>query len=212
MLPSVTTILSATQSEKKRKSLEYWKARLGAQQADRVRDLAAMRGTAMHTYLEGYVRGTGHKDLTSVGREAEPMAKKIISEGLCDLSEIWGSEVTLYYPELYAGATDLVGIYNGRESIVDFKQTNKLKRREWISDYFSQLGAYAMAHNYVYGTKIQSGVILMCSKDGIFQKFESSDKEFVGFQHDFLRRVDQYYKNVPNSKDDQDTKYDEKVQ
>jgi genome maintenance exonuclease 1 len=147
-----------------------------------------------------------------VGREAEPMAKKIISEGLCDLSEIWGSEVTLYYPELYAGATDLVGIYNGRESIVDFKQTNKLKRREWISDYFSQLGAYAMAHNYVYGTKIQSGVILMCSKDGIFQKFESSDKEFVGFQHDFLRRVDQYYKNVPNSKDDQDTKYDEKVQ
>jgi len=212
MLPSVTTILSATQSEEKKASLAKWKARLGDQQADRVRDIAAMRGTAMHTYLEGYVRGTGHKDLTSVGREAEPMAKKIISEGLCDLSEIWGSEVTLYYPELYAGATDLVGIYNGRESIVDFKQTNKLKRREWISDYFSQLGAYAMAHNYVYGTKIQSGVILMCSKDGIFQKFESSDKEFVGFQHDFLRRVDQYYKNVPNSKDDQDTKYDEKVQ
>ena len=212
MLPSVTTILSATQSEEKKKSLADWKARLGAQQADRVRDIAALRGTAMHTYLEGYVRGTGHKDLTSVGREAEPMAKKIISEGLCDLSEIWGSEVTLYYPELYAGATDLVGIYNGRESIVDFKQTNKLKRREWISDYFSQLGAYAMAHDYVFGTKIQSGVILMCSKDGIFQKFESSDKEFVGFQHDFLRRVDQYYKNVPNSKDDQDTKYDEKVQ
>ena len=210
-LPSVTTILSATQSEEKRKSLADWKARLGDQAADRVRDIAAMRGTAMHTYLEGYVRGTGHKDLTSIGREAEPMAKKIISEGLCDLNEIWGSEVTLYYPELYAGATDLVGIYNGRESIVDFKQTNKLKRREWISDYFSQLGAYAMAHNYVYGTKIQSGVVLMCSKDGIFQKFESSDKEFVGFQHDFLRRVDQYYKNVPNAKEGQGTNYDEKV-
>ena len=210
-LPSVTTILSATQSEEKTKSLADWKARLGAQQSDRVRDLAAMRGTAMHTYLEGYVRGTGHKDLTSIGREAEPMAKKIIESGLGDLEEVWGSEVTLYYPELYAGATDVVGIYNGRESIIDFKQTNKLKRREWISDYFSQLGAYAMAHNYVYGTKIQSGVILMCSKDGIFQKFESSDKEFVGFQHDFLRRVDQYYKNVPDQKDGQDTKYDEKV-
>ena len=211
MLPSVTTILSATQSEEKKKSLADWKARLGGQQADRVRDIAAMRGTAMHTYLEGHVRGTGHKDLTSVGREAEPMAKKIISEGLCDLSEIWGSEVTLYYPELYAGATDVVGIYNGRESIIDFKQTNKPKQREWISDYFVQLGAYAMAHNYVYGTKIQSGVILMCSKDGIFQKFESSDKEFVGFQHDFLRRTDQYYKNVPNTKEGQDTNNDEKV-
>ena len=207
-LPSVTTILSATQSPEKTKSLADWKARLGDQQADRVRDIAAMRGTAMHTYLEGYVRGTGHKDLTSIGREAEPMAKKIISEGLCDLSEVWGSEVTLYYPELYAGATDLVGIYNGRESIVDFKQTNKPKQRAWISDYFAQLGAYAMAHNYVYGTKIQAGVILMCSKDGLFQKFESLDKEFVGFQHDFLRRVDQYYKNVPNAKDDQDTNND----
>ena len=211
MLPSVTTILSATQSEEKKKALADWKARVGAQQSDRVRDIAAMRGTAMHTYLEGYVRGTGHKDLTSVGREAEPMAKKIISEGLCDLSEIWGSEVTLYYPELYAGATDLVGIYNGRESIVDFKQTNKPKQRGWIDDYFTQLGAYAMAHNYVYGTKIQSGVILMCSKDGMFQKFESSDKEFVGFQHDFLRRTDQYYKNVPNTKDEQGTNNDEKV-
>ena len=141
MLPSVTTILSATQSEEKRQKLAEWRARIGAQGADRIRDVSAMRGTAMHTYLEAYIRGTGHKDLTSVGREAEPMAKKIISEGLCDLNEIWGSEVTLYYPELYAGATDVVGIYNGRESIIDFKQTNKPKQRGWITDYFTQLGA-----------------------------------------------------------------------
>ena len=210
-LPSVTTILSATQSEEKRQALADWKARMGDHQADRVRDIAAMRGTAMHTYLEGYVRGTGHKDLTSIGREAEPMAQKIISEGLTDLNEIWGSEVTLYYPELYAGATDVVGIYNGRESIIDFKQTNKPKQREWITDYFAQLGAYAMAHNFVYGTKIQSGIVLMCSKDGMFQKFESFDQEFVGFQHDFLRRVDQYYKDVPKTNEGQGTKYDEKV-
>jgi len=210
-LPSVTTIISATQSERKRKSLAYWKAREGEQQANRIRDIAAMRGTAMHTYLEGYVRGTGHKDLTSIGREAEPMAKKIIESGLRDLEEVWGSEVTLYYPMLYAGATDVVGIYNGRESIIDFKQTNKPKQREWISDYFVQLGAYAMAHNYVYDTKIQSGIILMCSKDGFFQKFEVFDQEFVKHQHDFLRKCDQYYKNVPNAKNDEGTKNDEKV-
>ena len=210
-LPSVTTILSQTQSEEKKKSLADWKARLGDQAADRVRAIAALRGTAMHTYLEAYVRGTGHKDLTSVGREAEPMAKKIISEGLIDLNEIWGSEVTLYYPELYAGATDVVGIYNGRESIVDFKQTNKPKKREWIDDYFIQLGAYAMAHNYIYETKIQSGIILMCSKDGFFQKFEVFDKEFVDYQHEFLKKVDQYYKNVPKQPDDKDTKNDQKV-
>ena len=210
-LPSVTTILSQTQSEEKKKSLADWKARLGDQAADRVRDIAALRGTAMHTYLEAYVRGTGHKDLTSVGQEAEPMAKKIISDGLCDLNEIWGSEVTLYYPELYAGATDVVGIYNGRESIVDLKQTNKPKKREWIDDYFIQLGAYAMAHNYIYETKIQSGIILMCSKDGFFQKFEVFDKEFVDYQHEFLKKVDQYYKNVPKQPDDKDTKNDQKV-
>ena len=203
-LPSVTTIISATQSEEKRQALANWKARVGAQGADRIRDVAALRGTAMHTFLDAYIQGTGHKDLTSIGKEAEPMAQQIINQGLGDLSEIWGSEVVLYYPELYAGATDVVGIYNGRESIIDFKQTNKPKRREWIDDYFIQLAAYAMAHNYVYQTKIQSGVILMCSKDGFFQKFEVSDKEFVGHQHAFLRKVDEYYKNCnqnPNAKD-----------
>jgi genome maintenance exonuclease 1 len=205
-LPSVTTIISATQSEEKKKSLAEWKARLGDQAADRVRDVAAMRGTAMHTFLEAYIRGTGHKDLTSIGKEAEPMAKKIIESGLGDLEEVWGTEVTLYYPDLYAGATDIVGIYNGRESIIDFKQTNKPKRREWIDDYFIQLGAYAMAHNYVYRTHIQSGIILMCSKDGLFQKFEVSDKEFVGYQHAFLKKVDQYYRNCNQQPEAKDTK------
>ena len=113
-LPSVTTILSATQSEEKQKSLADWRARMGAQSADRVRDIAAMRGTAMHKFLECYIDGSGHKDLTSVGKEAEPMAKKIIESGLGDLGEVWGQEVTLYYPGLYAGATDIVGIYDGK--------------------------------------------------------------------------------------------------
>jgi genome maintenance exonuclease 1 len=206
LLPSVTTIISATQSEEKRQKLAEWKARLGDQAADRVRDVAAMRGTAMHKYLEAFIEGSGHKDLTSIGKEAERMAQKIIESGLGDLGEVWGSEVTLYYPDLYAGATDIVGIYNGRESIIDFKQTNKPKKREWIDDYFVQLGAYAMAHNYVYRTKIQSGVILMCSKDGLFQKFEVSDKEFVDYQHAFLKKVDQYYRNCNQQPEAKDTK------
>jgi genome maintenance exonuclease 1 len=210
-LPSVTTILSATQSEEKRKSLADWRARMGPQYADRVKDLAAMRGTAMHRYLEAFIDGSGHKDLTSIGREAEGMAKRIIESGLGDLEEVWGQEVTLYYPGLYAGATDIVGIYEGQPAIIDFKQTNKPKKREWISDYFCQLGAYCMAHNYVYGTKIQSGVILMCSKDLLFQKFEVSGREFVRHQHDFLRKTDQYYKNVPQQKQAQGTKSDEKI-
>jgi len=210
-LPSVTTILSATQSDEKKASLAAWKARMGDKAADEVRDTAAARGTAMHTYLEHYLDGTGYKDLTTLGKQAEVMANKIIEAGLGDLEELWGLETTLYYPDLYAGATDVVGIYAGQPAIIDFKQSNKPKRREWILDYFEQLGAYAMAHNQVYGTKIQSGIILMCTKDFMFQKFEVSGREFVGHQHAFLRKVDQYYKNVSQAKEGQDTKNDQKV-
>ena len=210
-LPSVTTILSATQSDEKKKSLSDWRARMGPQYADRVRDISAMRGTAMHRYLEAFIDGSGHKDLTSIGREAEGMAKRIIESGLGELDEVWGQEVTLYYPGLYAGATDIVGVYEGQPAIIDFKQTNKPKKREWITDYFCQLGAYCMAHNYVYGTKIQKGVILMCSKDLLFQKFEVEGNDFVKHQHEFLRKIDQYYQNVPENKQAQGTKSDEKI-
>ena len=207
-LPSVTTILSQTQSEEKRKSLANWQARMGKQNADRIRDISALRGTAMHTYLEGYINNTPHLDLTAVGKEAGRMANIVIESGLGDLEEVWGSEVTLFYPGLYAGQTDVVGVYAGKPAIIDFKQTNRPKQREWIDDYFTQLAAYAMAHNCVYDTEIQSGIILMCSKDGFFQKFEVSDKEFQGYMHTFLKKVDQYYQNVPKTKEGQDTKND----
>ena len=210
-LPSVTTILSACQSDEKRQSLADWKARMGDKAADEVRDTAAARGTAMHTYLEHYLDGTGYKDLTPLGKQAEVMANKIIESGLGDLEELWGLETTLYYPDLYAGATDVVGVYQGQPAIIDFKQSNKPKRREWIQDYFEQLGAYTMAHNQVYGTKIQSGIVLMCTKDFLFQKFEVSGREFVKHQHAFLRKCDQYYKNVSQAKEGQDTKNDQKV-
>ena len=210
-LPSVTTILSACQSDEKKASLAAWKAKMGDRAADKVRDDAAERGTAMHKYLEHHIDGTGLKDLTPLGVQAETMATKIIESGLKDLSEVWGQEVTLYYPGLYAGATDVVGIFDGQPAIIDFKQSNKPKRREWIEDYFEQLGAYCMAHNYVYGTKIQSGIILMCTKDFMFQKFELSGREFVRYQHAFLKKVDQYHKNCTQTKEGQDTKNDQKV-
>ena len=207
-LPSVTTILQATQSEEKRKKLAEWRERQGAQAADRIKDIAALRGTSMHTYLEGYITDQRHLDLTALGKEAGRMADIIIRSGLGNLEEIWGTEVTLYYPGLYAGATDVAGIYNGRESIIDFKQTNKPKRREWIEDYFIQLAAYAMAHNHVYDTQIQQGVILMCSKDGFFQKFVVSDKEFKEYKYAFLEKVAYSHQNCTKNKNSQDTKND----
>ena len=195
-LPSVTTILSATKSQEAIDSINRWKARVGEDQATRVKDQAASRGTNMHHHLEKYILGEGHKDLTDEGQVAGDMAQVIIDKGLGDLSEIWGSEVTLYYPGLYAGATDLVGVYDYEDSIVDFKQSNKPKRKEWIEDYFMQLGAYAMAHNQVYNTEITQGVVLMCTPDYYFQKFQIKGKEFIKYQHKFLERVDKYYSNL----------------
>ena len=195
-LPSVTTILNQTQTAEKAEGLANWRARVGEAEAQRIMDQAAQRGTAMHTILEHHILGKNRLDLTDVGQQAHKMADVVIEKVLCHLEEIWGSEVALYYPELYAGATDLVGVYKNAESIIDFKQTNKPKRREWIEDYMIQLGAYAMAHNYVYQTKIQQGVVLMCSKDGYFQEFIVSEKEFQKYQHEWLKRVDLYYKNA----------------
>ena len=192
-LPSVTTILSETQSDEKKESLARWKARVGETEAERIKDSSASRGTNMHLHLERHILGSGHMDLTDEGQVAGDMAQVIIDKGLCDMSEIWGSEVTLYYPGLYAGATDLVGVFDYENSIVDFKQTNRPKRREWIDDYFMQLGAYAMAHNCVYDTDITQGVILMCTPDKYFQKFQIKGKEFIKYQHKFLERLDKFY-------------------
>jgi len=194
VLPSVTTIISLTQSEEKKQSLQQWRERVGEDEAEKIKNTAAARGTLMHSFLEYYVRGDKLLDLSDEGKVASGMGQVIIDQGLKDMEEVWGSEVTLFYPGLYAGSTDLCGIFQGRESIVDFKQTNKPKRREWIDDYFVQLGAYAMAHDVVYGTCIDQGVVLMCSKDKYFQKFTSNGKEFTRYKHKFLEKVDQYYK------------------
>ena len=194
-LPSVTTILQATQSDEKKAILSKWRQNVGENKAEEIKNEAANRGTIMHRILEGYLLGQNHADFSDLGQQAGVMANTILESGIRgQLDEIWGSEITVYYPGLYAGATDLAGIYNGRESIIDFKQSNKPKRKEWIEDYFLQLAAYAMAHNHVYGTNIQSGVVLMCTKDNYFQKFEARDKEFQKYTWKWLERVDKYGK------------------
>ena len=195
-LPSVTTILQATQSPEKKAILAKWKQKVGEKKADEIRDTAAARGTVMHRIIEGYITGEGHADLSPMGQASGTMAQTIFKEGLKGrMDEVWGSEITLYYPGLYAGATDLVGIYEGREAIIDFKQSNKPKRREWIEDYFTQMAAYAMAHNHVYNTQIQSGVILMCTPGNYFQKFVVKDKEFQQYMWKWVSRVDQFCNN-----------------
>ena len=159
-VPSVTTILDRTKSEEKRQVLANWRKRVGEQKAQEITTEAANRGTRMHAYLEHYMLNDDMKPLPG-NPFAHPswfMAAEVILQGLCHVNEFWGAEVPVYYSGLYAGTTDCLGVWKNRPAIMDFKQTNKPKKREWIDDYFVQLAAYAAAHNETHGTDRKSVV------------------------------------------------------
>ena len=197
-LPSVTTILGKTKDQK---FLKDWKAKVGEQEAERIKNLSSSRGTSMHKFLEHYVLGTGYDDLTELGQKAKAMAQKVIEIGLAPVEEYYGSEVTLYYPGLYAGSTDLVCLHNGKETVVDFKQANRPKREEWIEDYYMQIAAYAMAHDYVHNSKIEQGVVMVCTPDLYYQEFVVSGAELRQWKHRFLKRLDMYYDLLHDEKE-----------
>ena len=195
-VPSVTTVLDKTKPEESRIALANWRKAVGEKKAQEITTEAANRGTRMHKFLEDYVKGETMNETISnpFAQQSQKMAKIVIEKGMCNVSEVWGSEVPLYFPELYAGTTDCVGMHNGDESILDFKQTNKPKKLEYIGDYFLQLTAYALAHNEVHGTNIRKGVILMCSKDFEYQEFILEPKDFDYWTEEWCKRVEQYYK------------------
>ena len=198
-VPSVTTILDKTKPQEKRDALENWKKRVGTQQAQQITTEAASRGTRMHKWLEDYVRNDremGTPGTNPNSQQSHKMAQQIVEHGLKHVDEIWGIEVPLYVPGLYAGTTDACGLYQGQPSIIDYKQTNKPKKTEWIEDYFLQLCAYAAAHNEVHGTDIKQGVILMCSQDYQFQTWTVSGNEWTIWMDRWFDRVEQYYKLV----------------
>lgn len=206
-LPSVTTVLDRTKPEESRRALAEWKKRVGPDQAQKITTEAANRGTRMHTYLEQYVK-TGN--LAPAGTNpyawaSHEMARHVIEQGLKNkVSEFWGVEIPLYFPGLYAGTSDGAGIHLGEEAILDYKQTNKPKREEWIDDYKLQLVAYALAHNEVHGTRIRKGVILMCVRPEVdsqqnitappqYQEFLLKSEDFDHWEQEWWRRLELYY-------------------
>ena len=197
-LPSVTTILGRTKNQQ---FLKDWKEKVGEQEAERIKNLSSRRGTSMHKFLESYVTGVGYDDLTELGQKAKPMAEKIIEIGLAPVEEYYGSEVTLYYPGLYAGSTDLVCIHNGKDTIIDFKQANRPKKEEWIEDYYLQIAAYAMAHDYVHKSQIEQGIIMICTPDLYYQEFKVNGAELRQWKHKFLKRLDMYHDLIFDEKE-----------
>lgn len=205
-LPSVTTILDHTKPEESRRALNEWRKRVGTEKAQQITTEAANRGTRMHTYLEHYVKTGELKERPSnpFAWSSHAMAQVVIRDGLKNVTEFWGVEIPLYFPGLYAGTTDGAGLHLGEESILDYKQTNKPKKQEWITDYYLQLVAYALAHNEVYGTCIRKGVVLMCVRPEIdeqhsivsppvYQEFVLESQDFDHWEQEWWKRLELYY-------------------
>ena len=191
-VPSVTTILSKT---KDMTHINEWKSRVGHETANRIVKEASGVGSAMHGNLESFLAGEERIPGSNlVHQQANKMANIIIQNALTHVQEIWGIEQALYFPGLYSGTADLVGQFDGRPAIMDFKQTNKPKKKDWVEDYYLQLVAYAEAHNEVYGTNIKEGHIFMCSRDLNYQQFDLEPSHYDYWLNKWLARVEKFYK------------------
>ena len=191
-VPSVTTILDGT---KDKTHLIEWRKRVGEAKATEITTTAANRGTRMHKYLELYIEnGEWPTPGTNpYAQHAHKMATVIKVHAMDDVDEVWGSEVPLYVPKIYAGTTDVVGVYKSQPCIMDFKQTNKPKKKEWVEDYYLQMTAYALAHNEVHGTNIREGHVFMCSQNLEYQQFDLWPDEFDYWSNRWWERVEEYY-------------------
>ena len=194
-IPSVTTILDKTKSEEAKRALAAWRRSIGDKKAAEITKEAAFRGTMMHSFLETYVKeGSVSVGTNFYHQQSYRMANVIIEQYLNPfLDEAWGLEASLYFPGIYAGTTDMVGVYQGQPSIIDFKQSNKVKGDDRVIDYKLQLCAYICAHNIVHGTDIKQGVILMCTKDLEPLHWVLSGQELEDFTQQWWDRVAQYY-------------------
>jgi genome maintenance exonuclease 1 len=199
--PSVTTILSAT---KDMTHLNEWRKRVGEENAKQITKEASGVGTAMHANLERFLAGLERMPGNNpVHVKANAMADQIIKHGLSRVNEVWSMEQSLYYPGLYSGTTDLVGVYDDEPAVMDHKQTNKPKKAEWVEDYFLQLTAYILAHNEVYKTNIRRGVVFMCSRGDdpvkiggeTYQQFDLLPQDFAKYEDMWLTKVEDYYRN-----------------
>lgn len=193
-LPSVTTVIDKTSDKA---FLVEWEARVGKKKADKEKLYATTLGTLVHTHIENYILGTERpRGNVPVRVLANTMSQRIIDEGLKNVTEVWGLEVPLYYPGLYAGTTDLVGLYKGRQAIVDYKSAKHTRSKEIIGNYFDQISAYAIAHDEVYGTNIECCVIFMVNRNNEFTEYMIENDELIHHKNSFLDRLNNYIESI----------------
>ena len=199
-LLSPTRVLDMTSDKS---GLEAWRKRVGEKEAERIVQKSIAIGKNMHGYLEYKIKGEKPIMLKTYRKTATALGNLILRKGLRNkLDEYWGLEARVHFSDYYRGVIDLVGVYEGDPCIIDFKQKRSTQRREWIYDYFTQIAAYGMAHNKMFGTKIKKGVILIATQQGDFQRFDVKGSEWRKHCSDFLKRLRKCEKNVQKITED----------
>ena len=194
--PSVTTILSTLPNP----GLDAWRQKVGEEEAKRISVEATTIGSHMHNYLEAYVKGLEEEepkdDLQEIGKK---MAVPIKRYGLRGLDEVWAVEEALHCHNLYAGRTDLIGVYDGLPSIIDYKTSKRLKTPEYIHHYKLQTAAYSIAHAEMFGEDvIKQAVILIAIRPSKYQpsdmqKFVIGPDEFQKYRDEWMDVVSNFY-------------------
>ena len=192
LVPSVTTVLDATGDKS---GITQWRRKVGPAQADAIVQESTLIGSAVHEAIENYLLGKSWSNFTEDrnGFLAKSISSKFISSCLNGIDEVWGLESGLILDGLYAGTADCIGIYKGLPAIIDFKTAKKLKRKDWIEDYFLQCSAYANAHNVMFETSINDLVILMVDRDLLFKEFHIKKDEFSLYTDKWKKRLIKFH-------------------
>ena len=192
LVPSVTTVLDATGDKS---GITQWRRKVGPAQADAIVQESTLIGSAVHEAIENYLLGKSWSNFTEYrnGFLAKSISSKFISSCLNGIDEVWGLESGLILDGLYAGTADCIGVYKGLPAIIDFKTAKKLKRKDWIEDYFLQCSAYANAHNVMFETSINDLVILMVDRDLLFKEFHIKKDEFSLYTDKWKKRLIKFH-------------------
>jgi genome maintenance exonuclease 1 len=173
---SVTTVLS---QNKDMTHLLEWKKRVGEEEAKKIITQASRRGTAVHSIAEKYVLNKEDyaKGAMPSGLDSFNSLKQYLDK---HVDNIYGIELPLHSVGLRtAGRCDMIAEFDGVSSIIDFKTSRKLKREDWITDYFLQTTCYSMMFEWMYKIEIPQIVVMIAVDDELPQLFVKNRKNYV---------------------------------
>ena len=180
--PSISTICSF----RNRKSIAEWRARVGAEEANKISKRATTAGTTVHSMIEDYL----NNELELEKYDGKHLAKILFTQAkpmLARINNIHFQEAPLYSHEFaIAGRVDCIAEFDGKLSIIDFKTSSKEKKEEWIEGYLVQETGYAKMYEERSGIKVEQIVTLITCQTGDTQVFVKNPDDYVPLLKDYI--------------------------